>query len=396
MTKHNITPTTRNFITLIYSLVLFGIFMIYDTTPLYSRDFLGSAYKLLLLQIIWIIAGSICFFICYFIDYHSIAKWSQILFKVNIVILVLLAGKSILTRFGIISCMSDAAFMPCVNSAYRWFFINSPPLPALPLFGVVGLQPGELAKLTLLLYLAFQLNKHLEEDKPFFRVFATVVILIPTLIALQPNMSTAILIFLICILTYFIADGPVIPMLGLVATLSIIGVSLIMLFPHSRGRILAYLGKDSSVSSSTKATAYHVRQISIALGSGGLSGVGIGQSRQKFQYLPEVAADSIFAIIGEELGLIGTVSILGVFMVLLYQGYSIAKRAPDITGRVLAAGITTWIGLQFFINVASMTQVIPLTGIPIPLISYGGSSMVFSLAALGIVASVGKSCTDIG
>ena len=131
----------------------------------------------------------------------------------------------------------------------------------------------------------------------------------------------------------------------------------------------------------------------IALGSGGLFGVGFGQSRQKFQYLPEVSSDSIFAIIGEELGFIGTTLVVVLFVLFIYKGFTIAKQAPDLLGRLLAVGITSWIGLQFFVNVAAMIEIIPLTGIPIPLISYGGSSMIFSLMGLGILANIASQKT---
>ncbi|OGC45558.1 hypothetical protein A2V49_00955 [candidate division WWE3 bacterium RBG_19FT_COMBO_34_6] len=135
---------------------------------------------------------------------------------------------------------------------------------------------------------------------------------------------------------------------------------------------------------------YHIKQVLIALGTGGVFGIGFGQSRQKFQYLPEISSDSIFAIIGEEFGFIGTTLIVTAFGYLIYLGLQIAKEAPDSYGKMLAVGITSWIGLQFFINIAAMVGLIPLTGIPIPLISYGGSSMLFSLSALGILYNIHK------
>ncbi len=143
-------------------------------------------------------------------------------------------------------------------------------------------------------------------------------------------------------------------------------------------------GEDSSESS------YHVKQALVALGSGGFSGVGFGQSKQKYQYLPEVASDSIFAIIGEEFGFIGTVVVVLAYGLFIFKGFRIAKKSQDMFGKLVSIGISSWLGIQFFINVASMTKLIPMTGVPIPLISYGGSSLVFSLIGLGILANVQK------
>jgi len=131
-----------------------------------------------------------------------------------------------------------------------------------------------------------------------------------------------------------------------------------------------------------------MKQILISLGTGGTFGVGFGQSKQKFQYLPEVASDSIFAIIGEEFGFVGTTIFVLAFSFFIYKGFQIAKNSPDMFGRLLAAGVTTWMAVQFFVNVAAMIRLIPLTGIPLPLVSYGGSATVFSLIGLGLLSSV--------
>jgi cell division protein FtsW len=138
------------------------------------------------------------------------------------------------------------------------------------------------------------------------------------------------------------------------------------------------------------ASSYHVKQALMALGSGGIGGVGFGQSKQKYQYLPEVASDSIFAIIGEEFGFVGTACVVFAYLYLVYRGFVIAKNAPDLLGKLIATGVSSWLGIQFFVNVAAMTKIIPLTGVPIPLISYGGSSMVFSLMGLGILANINE------
>ncbi|EKD99708.1 MAG: hypothetical protein ACD_22C00195G0007, partial [uncultured bacterium] len=166
-----------------------------------------------------------------------------------------------------------------------------------------------------------------------------------------------------------------------------LGTIFMLTSEYRRERLFTLLGLTSGEELSL---GYHIKQILIALGSGGIFGLGFGQSRQKFQYLPEVASDSIFAIIGEELGFIGTTFVVMLFGFFIYKGLSIAKKATDNVGRMLAVGITSWMGLQFFVNIAAMTKLIPLTGVPLPLISYGGSSMIFSLMGLGVLASIGR------
>jgi cell division protein FtsW len=164
------------------------------------------------------------------------------------------------------------------------------------------------------------------------------------------------------------------------------GVGLIFFSSYRRERLLTFLnpGRDPLGAS------YHIRQILLALGSGGLWGLGLGQSRQKYEYLPAVMTDSIFAVIGEELGFIGGAAILLAFLFIIWRGFKIAQGAPDRFGQLLAVGITAWIGLQALINLAAMVALVPLTGVPLPFISYGGSSLVVTLAGMGILINISK------
>ena len=154
---------------------------------------------------------------------------------------------------------------------------------------------------------------------------------------------------------------------------------------YRRQRVLTYFGSNTD-----SASNYHVEQVNLALGSGGVFGKGLGQSRQKFNFLPEVTSDSIFAIIGEELGFVGTSLFILLFTYFLYRGFKIAKASTDDFGMLLGVGIMAWLGIQYSINVSAMVGLIPLTGVPLPLVSYGGSSTIFVLAGLGIVAQISK------
>lgn len=376
----------RTLLGLIGFMLVFGIVMIHNATVVYSQDLFGGAYRFVFLQLAWIFVGLLGFIFFYNFDYQKIEKIAYPLMALTLVPLVLLAFMGFLEKVGAIPCSNGFIFAPCLNGAFRWLYLNPAPLPRIPMFGLLGFQPSELAKFATILYLAVQINKTIKQGNSFM-IYLVVAGLVSFLVLMQPNMSTAALIFLIATSMYFSSGAP---LAKLFITLPLLGVfSVVFMFTSSyrRDRLMTLFNNSSGTDLSL---GYHIKQILIALGSGGIMGVGFGQSRQKFQYLPEVSSDSIFAIIGEEMGFIGTVFVIALFGFLIYKGVSIAKRAPDLLGRLLAVGMTSWIGLQFFVNVAAMTKMIPLTGVPIPLISYGGSSLFFSLMGLGILANVGR------
>jgi len=379
-TVPTLSKKDRSFVFLILGFLLFGIIIIADSTIIHSDSLYNDPYRFVFLQVGWVLMGLAGFFFFYNRDYKKMDKIAGLMFGVNILFLIVLAFVALLP------CSSDVFFAPCINGANRWFYLNAPPLPKLPLLGVVGFQPGELAKLTLIMYLGIMLPKKLQENKSVFSIYAVVTGLLFLLVIAQPNMSTAVMVAAIGTIVYFSSGAPVKPLLVVVPVALLLGVLLILSSPYRKERFLTQLkGFDNN----DRSEGYHIKQIQIALGSGGFFGVGLGQSRQKYYYLPEVA-DSIFAIIGEEFGFLGTALVIVAFSYLIYRGFEIAKNAKTLRGRLLASGITSWIGLQFFVNIGAMTQLLPLTGVPIPLISYGGSSMVFSLMGLGILANIGK------
>ncbi len=380
--NNNRTKTIdKSLLALVFILLLFGVVIIYDATVILSQELYGSAYRFALLQLSWIAVGLVGFYIFSRIDLKTLRQLSVVLFGGAVVFLLVLA------LFGVLPCSTAFPFAPCINGANRWFYLNPAPFPEIPLLGVLGFQPSEFAKFALILFLAALLEKRIRLGKNPFWVFLGVSGVIAGLIMLQPNMSTAVLIFLIAAVMFFSTGVNIKEMLLTLPIFGIMGALFMVSSEYRRARLLTFL---SATAGEELSSGYHIKQVLIALGSGGLWGVGFGQSRQKFQYLPEVFADSIFAIIGEELGFIGTFLLILTFSFLVYKGYSIAKKSPDVFGKLVAVGMTTWIGLQFFINVAAMTKLIPLTGIPLPLISYGGSSLVFMLMGLGVLANVSR------
>ncbi|MBU1132973.1 MAG: FtsW/RodA/SpoVE family cell cycle protein [Patescibacteria group bacterium] len=367
------------FLGMIFAFLVFGLLMIANSTVISSKNLYGDPYKFVSLQLGWVIIGLVGFFLLYNFNYNKLYGFAYILLIINIVFLLFLGV------VGLFPCSDGFAFAPCINGANRWLYLNPPPLPEVPFLGVLGFQPGELAKVSIILYLSVQLSKNIKKKEELFWVYFIVSALLSGLILLQPNMSTAAMVFALGTIIYFVSGAPIKPLLILIPVVTLLVAGVILISPYRRQRLITLLsGSDEDTSS------YHIKQALVALGSGGITGVGLGQSKQKFQYLPEVASDSIFAIIGEELGFIGTSFLVLAFLYFVYLGFLISRDAPDLLGKLLGIGVSSWIGIQFFINVAAMTKIIPLTGVPIPLISYGGSSMVFSLMGLGILANISK------
>jgi cell division protein FtsW len=360
-------------------LLVFGLLILANSTVISSTNIYGSPYKFALLQIAWSLAGIVGFVFFWKRDYTKLGNFSKILFYVSTVFLIVLAVA------GLLPCNLNIPFSPCVNGANRWLYLNFPPLPKIPFFGVLGFQPAELAKFALILYLAFRLSSKDTKPEKYFVIYLIITGLTSLLILLQPNMSTALNVFMIGSIIFFSSGATLKEFFILLPTMALISIGTILVSPYRRERLLTLLNGNVETGDTS---GYHIKQVLLALGSGGILGVGFGQSKQKYNYLPEVASDSIFAIIGEEFGFIGTTIIIVLFGLLIYQGLKIARDTNDLTGRLLAVGITSWIGFQFLTNVFAMVKIIPLTGVPIPLISYGGSSMLFTLSALGILMNI--------
>lgn len=380
-TPISIKDVDRTFLILLGILLVFGVLMIYNATGVYAQGTFGGAYRFVLLQLGWLGIGLLGFYAFFRFDYERLRNLSLPLYMVAFLFLILLALVSIFA-----DCeTTNFVFAPCINGAYRWLYLNPAPFPELPLLGIIGFQPSEFAKLALIVYLAVVLEKSINERGDSFMVFAIVTGLTSGLVLLQPSMSTAALISLIGISMFFVSGASLKPLFALLPFLFLSGVGFILSSDYRKARLLTFLNPTESGDLSL---GYHIKQIQIALGSGGWFGLGFGQSRQKFQYLPEVASDSIFAVIGEEFGFIGATLFILLFSFFIYKGIQIAKDTPSLLGKLLATGVTTWMAAQFFVNVAAMIHIIPLTGIPLPLVSYGGSSLVFSLMGLGLLANI--------
>lgn len=339
------------------ALTLFGLLMVYDASSVIAFDLFGDKFAYIKSQLIWAVLGFSALFIFYRIDYHKLYNLALPLLIIALVLLLLV-------------------FAPHIGSgakgANRW--VN---------FGFFTLQPAEFVKLGLAIYLAAWFS---HKEKGRFVAFLLLMGAILLLVMLEPDLGTASIILCESAIVYFLSGGSIIQFLVAAPVVGIIGFFYIMIEPYRFHRLTSFLNLGNSISS----TSYQVKQILIALGSGGLFGLGIGNSIQKYAYLPENVTDSIFPIIAEELGFFGSLILIIVFASLIWRGIFIAGRAKDSFGKLLAGGIIGFIGMQIVVNLSAMTALLPLTGVPLPFISYGGSALVIDLASVGILLNISK------
>lgn len=265
-----------------------------------------------------------------------------------------------------------------VRGAYRW-------IP----FSGGAFQPADLMRLALVVFLADSLNRYkglLGDFKHGYLPHALIVAVAMGMILLQPDMGTALAIGLTCALTMYVAGVRVIHLVGSVlATLPVIYV-VVFVIGYRRERVMTFLDPTRDV----QGDGYQISQSLLALGSGGLTGLGLGQSQQKYFFLPEPHTDFVFSILGEELGLIGTIGLLVAFVLFGFLGFKIARSAPDFHGFLLASGITLMVMVYAFVNMGVAIGLLPTTGLPLPFISYGGTSLLLTLIAAGVLINIGK------
>ena len=263
--------------------------------------------------------------------------------------------------------------------ARRWISLGS-----LPPF-----QPSEFAKLALIIYISAWLASRGRDVKSFalgFVPFTFLVGVVAALIIMEPDTGTAIIVVMTTAALFFLAGASVTHFATLMAIGGVTGLLLIIGGEYRSDRIFAFVSAEADPSG----RGFHTLQLLIALGSGGVQGLGLGVSRQKFFYIPGAHTDGVFAIIGEETGFIGTVIVLALFAYLIYRGFRVAMNARDDFGCYLAMGIVCWLAFQALINIGGITRSIPLTGIPLPFLSYGGSSLITTMAGIGILLNVSR------
>jgi len=348
----------------IFGLLVFGLIAIASAGVGYARTRFGDEYYFFKRQLLFgIFPGLVILFVVKNIDYRIWKKFSFLAFVGSIIALILVFVPGFGTK---------------IYGANRWLQL-----------GPFSFQPAEMLKISLILYLAAWLESRREKIADFYEglmPFVMIVALVSFLLIKQPDIGTLGVTILIAMSIFFVSGAKISHMLlmggvGMAALLA-----LIKFESYRMDRLLVFLHPELD----PRGIGYQINQALLAIGSGGIFGVGLGHSLQKFNYLPEPVGDSIFAIIGEELGFFGEFVLIMLFVVLFLRGLRIAKNAPDMFGKLVATGIVSWITFQAFINIAAISGLIPLTGIPLPFISYGGTSIIFLLTSVGILLNISK------
>jgi cell division protein FtsW len=342
-----------------------GIIFLSGISAILSQENFGNSTHYLVHQLIWGIGlGIVLATVAFFTPLKLIKKvaWIMLLANLLAMILVFIPG------LGIVA-----------GGAPRWLKI-----------GPISFQPSEFLKLSFIIYIAAWLSNPMREKEKNFKYtlvpFLIITAVVGFLFTLQSDISTLGVIFLSSLIIYFTANTPFWHTLLMGSAMASGATLLVAISSYRITRLKVMFGLINDPTG----LGYQIKQILIGIGSGGLTGLGLGMSSQKFGFIPQTMSDSIFAIISEEVGFIGSLALIAVFVVFLLRSFQITKRSKDRFSKLFAIGFSSWICIQAFVNIGAMVEIIPLTGIPLPFLSYGGSHLAIELAGVGILLNVSK------
>lgn len=344
-------------------ILLFGLVMLGSATAPIGMERFGSTYYFLSRQLLFgLLPGAILFYLFWHIPPHVWQKTWRIMLWISVALLLIVFIPGLGLR---------------INNSLSWIHVGS-----------FSLQPAELVKFTFIIFLSGWLAEHKKRlQKPFHEGllhYLLYVGLVCGLLLVQPDVGTALVFFGVAGTMVFIAGAQVKHVAAIVGGALVVLLILIAIAPYRLERITVLFNPDKDPLGS----GYHIKQAQIAVGSGGVLGLGLGNSRQKFQYLPEVSADSIFAVIAEEMGFIVSALLVVLYAVLALKAYQLSRVVDSDWSKYFVIGTATWISIQAFLNIGAMVGVLPLTGLPLPLISHGGTSLMVTLAAFGVMAAI--------
>ena len=356
-------PVDKVMLATVVGLALFGVVMVYSASAILAERSYGSQYYFLMKQSIWAVLGLVAMAVAMRIDYRRYNRSTIVWLLLSITLALLVV----------------VLFMPAINKTHRWIRVGS----------FFSLQPSEISKLALIAFLGHYLESKVDSLDDFKRTFLPLVGvagLTIALVAIEPDLGTAIALGLVFVTVVFHA-GVRIRYLLTLALPVVPALAYMLIFVRWRfQRLLDFLDPWQNQTTSS----FQVVQSLIAIGSGGTSGMGFSEGKQKLFYLPAPHTDFIFAVIGEELGLIGAGTTVILFAILAWRGFRTARFAPDMFGQLLAVGITVMIAAQAFFNISVTLSLLPAKGIPLPFISSGGSSLAISLFAAGVLLNISK------
>lgn len=343
------------------ALTVVGLIAVWSASFVISLARFGNPEHYIFNQLIWCAFGAALFI--------GAARTDYLTYKRHAVLLMLLTFG---TLVAVLIIGNEA------NGAKRW--IGAGPL---------SFQPAEFAKLTVTIYLAAWLVSKGDSLKSFdngFWPFIVIIGAIGFLIMKQPSLGTTLIIFTIAVTMFFVAGASFKQMLALAAAGLLAVTILAMVSGYRLDRVTTFLSPDADPGGK----GFQTQQALVAMGNGGVEGLGLGASRGKFFYIPESHTDGVYAIIGEEAGFVGTVVVLLFYVLLMIRGFLVARRCHDEFGTLVATGITTWITIQAFLNIGGITSLMPLTGVPLPFLSFGGNALASALLGMGVLMSISR------
>lgn len=352
-------------------LIALGVLILASVSAVLSQEKFGYPTYYLFHQIIYgLILGAILGFLAFKIPLSFFRKWAFALFLLNLAIL----GLVFIPKIGLNT-----------GGASRWINLGS-----------FSFQPAEFLKISFILYLAAWLSNWTESSTPrqmrqkkhniILGAFLVIIAILSAFLISQPNIGTLGILFAIALLMYFAAGTPLWHTAFVIAMGAGMLLAVTRFAPYTMSRFLVFFNPELD----PLGKGYQLKQALMAIGSGGIFGLGMGLSRQKFGFLPESLGDSIFAIFAEEGGFVGAIILIFLFFIFIWRGFRISKKASDKFSQLIALGIVSWIGLQAFINIGAMINIVPLAGIPLPFVSYGGSHLIAELIGIGLLLNISK------
>lgn len=347
------------------ALLVFGLVMLASASAPFAYKKFGDSYFFIKRQLIYgVLPGLIAFFFFAKYEYQKLFRFATPIGIASVILLLLVFIPQIGTSLN--------------TGAQSWIQI-----------GNISLQPAECAKFGLIIFLSaclVQKGQRITDPKEGFLPVLALAMVFVVLVLLQPDVGTVAVLFSIIFALLFVAGAKLSHLLSL-ALSGVLGLAvMILIAPYRAARLTTFLHPELD----PQGIGYHINQAFLAIGSGGLFGLGIGHSRQKFQYLPEVHADSIFAVISEELGFVFASIFICFLLFIAFRALRIARQAPDQFGRLLVTGIIVWFMVQSFFNIGAIVGLMPLTGLPLPFVSHGGTALMITMAALGVIVNVSK------
>ena len=350
------------------TLLCIGLVMVASASSYHALIYYEDSNYLFYRQLLFAVAGIISMIGIAMFDYRKLKKWSYVAFIVSAILLLL-----VVTPLG-----------RTVNGARRWLG-----------FGTFRFQPSEIMKPVLVIAISTYLSRNISKLKNIktYIVPAIFILIVILLMYLQKHMSGMLVLVLAGMSVIFFSGVKIKKRIIILGTIIVVvaAVGFIYAEPFRKQRIFSFMNPEQDLRNGN----WQAAQSLYAIGSGGLFGRGLGQSRQKYLWLPEAQNDFIFSVLGEELGFVGTVGVVGLFAYFIFKGYRTAMTCKDLFGSLVAAGITTIFAVQIIVNIAVVTCSMPVTGMPLPFFSYGGTSLFINLCSMGIILSISKNCEKI-